>query len=77
MKHVNLVAVLTWALYFVSVILLVQFFFTLSGAGQNEITTVFSTLLIGALLAPLRNRIQDRLDTTGLHEKNRAKVRAK
>lgn len=48
--------------FFISVIGLEQTFSAITGAGQNELVTVISTLVIAALFVPLRNRIQSGID---------------
>ena len=58
----TLVVALLAIVYFGSVILLQQIFANLTGLKGNEIITVISTLVIAALFAPLRNRIQDAID---------------
>lgn len=64
-RRTSIYVTLTVALalvYFVSVFVLQQLFGALTGARQNEIVTVLSTLAIAALFVPLRNRIQDVID---------------
>lgn len=58
----SLVTVLLLLAYFVSVIVLEQLFGILTGAHQNELVTVLSTLAIAALFVPVRNRIQAFID---------------
>lgn len=58
----SLVLVLLAVMYFGSVILLQQVVVHLTGLGQNEITTVLSTLAIAALFIPLRDRVQNVID---------------
>lgn len=54
---------LTLALvYLGSVILLQRVLSSLTGAAQNELVTVLSTLAIAALFVPLRNRIQSGIE---------------
>ena len=48
--------------YFGSVVLLQQFFRSLTGASQSEIATIISTLAIAALFNPLRHRVQGAID---------------
>jgi hypothetical protein len=57
-----LVTALLVIVFFGSVIVLQQLFSEITGAGQNEIATVLSTLAIAALFVPLRNRIQTLID---------------
>jgi hypothetical protein len=57
-----LVTALLLFIFFGSVILLQQLFANLTGAGQNEIVTVLSTLAIAALFVPVRNRVQGLID---------------
>lgn len=45
-----------------TVLILQQLFAATTGAGQNELVTVLSTLTIAALFVPLRNRIQNGID---------------
>jgi hypothetical protein len=49
-------------IYFGSVVLLQTIFRLVTGEGQSEIVTVFSTLAIAALFTPLRRRIQAVID---------------
>jgi hypothetical protein len=49
-------------IFFASVIILQQLFASLTGARQNELVTVLSTLAIAALFVPLRNRVQGIID---------------
>jgi hypothetical protein len=44
--------------FFGSIVILQQLLASVTGAGQNELVTVVSTLAIAALFVPLRNRIQ-------------------
>lgn len=58
-------AIVTFAsvlVFLTSVIVLQQGFARITGAGQNEVVTVLSTLAIAALFVPLRNKIQDVID---------------
>jgi hypothetical protein len=48
--------------YFGMVVLLQRLLAALTGAAQNELITVISTLVIAALFIPLRNRIQHWID---------------
>lgn len=48
--------------FFACIIVLQQIFASLTGARQNELVTVLSTLAIAALFVPLRNRIQQIID---------------
>jgi hypothetical protein len=57
-----LVSSLLIAVFFGSIIVLQQLFATVTGARQNELVTVLSTLAIAALFVPLRNRIQQEID---------------
>jgi hypothetical protein len=57
-----IVTALLATVFFGSVILLQQLFSGVTGAGQNEIVTVLSTLVIAALFIPVRNRIQTEID---------------
>jgi len=57
-----LVTALLVVVFFGSVVLLQQLFSGVTGAGQNEIVTVLSTLVIAALFIPVRNRIQTEID---------------
>jgi hypothetical protein len=57
-----LVTALLALVFFGSIVLLQQLFATLTGARQNEIVTVISTLAIAALFVPLRNRVQTEID---------------
>lgn len=50
------------AVFFGSVVLLQQLFAAVTGARQNELVTVLSTLAIAALFVPMRNRIQSTID---------------
>jgi hypothetical protein len=50
------------AVFFGSVVVLQQFFVSLTGARQNELVTVLSTLAIAALFVPLRNAVQRAID---------------
>lgn len=56
------VTALLLVVYFGSVIVLQQLFAGLTGAGQNELVTVLSTLAIAALFVPVRNRVQGVID---------------
>lgn len=58
----TLVTALLAIVFFGSVVLLQQLFAGITGAGQNELVTVLSTLAIAALFVPLRNRVQDVID---------------
>jgi hypothetical protein len=49
-------------IFFSSVIVLQQILASTTGAEQDEIVTVLSTLAIAALFVPLRNRIQGSID---------------
>ncbi|MCC7161859.1 MAG: hypothetical protein IT331_05175 [Anaerolineae bacterium] len=58
----GLVTALLLVVFFGSVIVLQQVFAGLTGSGQNEIVTVFSTLAIAALFVPVRNWMQNAID---------------
>ena len=58
----TLVGALLAIVYFGSVILLQQFFASVTGLQDNTIITVISTLGIAALFVPLRNKIQQFID---------------
>lgn len=49
-------------IFFGTVLILQQLFATLTGARQNELVTVLSTLAIAALFVPLRSRFQTAID---------------
>ncbi len=57
-----LVTGLLAVVFFGSVVVLQQVFAGLTGAGQNELVTVLSTLAIAALFVPVRNQIQGWID---------------
>jgi hypothetical protein len=58
----TLVTALLLIIFFGSVVLLQQLFSAFTGARQNDLVTVLSTLAIAALFTPLRSRIQSIID---------------
>lgn len=58
----TLVTALLLIVFFGSVLILQQLFASVTGAKQNELVTVLSTLGIAALFVPLRKRIQAVID---------------
>lgn len=58
----GLISALLVMVFFGSVIVLQQIFSSVTGAGQNELVTVLSTLAIAALFVPVRNRVQSLID---------------
>jgi hypothetical protein len=50
------------AVYFISIVLLQEFFQVLTGQHQCPLATVLSTLVIAAIFTPMRRRIQASID---------------
>jgi hypothetical protein len=61
--HTRVATAAGWALYLVGVVVLEGLFLNLTGqASVSQLTLVASTLLIAALLGPLRRRLRDYID---------------
>ena len=61
--HTRVATAAGWALYLVDVVVLEGLFLNLTGqASVSQLTLVASTLLIAALLGPLRRRLRDYID---------------
>jgi hypothetical protein len=61
--HTRVATAAGWALYLVGVVVLEGLFLNLTGqASVSQLTLVASTLLIAALLVPLRWRLRDYID---------------
>jgi len=61
--HTRVASAAGWALYLVGVVVLEGLFLNLTGqASVSQLTLVASTLLIAALLGPLRRRLRDYID---------------
>lgn len=57
-----LMSALLVMVFFGSVIVLQRIFSSVTGAGQNELVTVLSTLAIAVLFVPVRHRVQSLID---------------